>query len=186
MLCGCPERAWPMWTVAHSSVHALRLPYQLQIPDTLPYMLHRITPGQQTVTSSRWISTGWMHLAQKKHLLIALFLCPPVQYSHQCSRDAGQPCFVCAREQACHLVAGRTYERTTVTERCEYHFHRNKIGSLSFWLPLIECVIWSKTFSHCRGACSLQFIPEESEWVQCWFLKRQDVQTVSRSTALTW
>jgi hypothetical protein len=45
-----------------------------------------------------------------------MFLYPFVQYCRHCSADAVQACFVCAREQACHLVAGRTYERTTESQ----------------------------------------------------------------------
>jgi hypothetical protein len=110
----CPQQSGRMWMVAHRFVRPLTL--ARPFPNSWHH-LHTwrtaITLGPQTVTSSRWISTCSMLLGPQHNFKPRFFLCPLVQYGRPCSPDAVQPCFVCAGEQSCHLVVGKTNERIT-------------------------------------------------------------------------
>jgi hypothetical protein len=68
LLYWCPQQTQQMWMITHSFAHPLHLPENFRIPNTTSTRRTAITPGPQTVTSSWWISTGWMLFAQKKQV----------------------------------------------------------------------------------------------------------------------
>jgi hypothetical protein len=99
-----PQHARQMWMVAHSFVRLLRLPETIsELPTPLPRTLHCHYTG---ITDCHKLTVNF-------HGLYAF--CPEnrKRTGRHCSPDAGQACFVCTSEKACHLVGGRMFERIT-------------------------------------------------------------------------
>jgi hypothetical protein len=87
-----------------------------EFPTPPPYMLHcHYTETINCLERKVDFNRLGAFCPEKTNCRLHFFLCPLAQFARHCSPDAVQPCIVFASEQACHLLAGRIYERTIVT-----------------------------------------------------------------------